>query len=140
MSVSGMIRSSLFSHARARLANHMPNPKCVFEAIAADVAEWQVTTTLVLPSLDEVQETVAKFGKEVQLPRASAVKRKGAPCSKPGFQARNVVAKPAAKAQWSCSGLLSNYKFVSTTWLWRLAAQTPSWLTFRLSAQYYYNM
>ena len=75
------------------LANNRPNPKCVFEAIAVNVAEWQGTTTLLLPSLAEVQDTMVKFDRGVQPPRASAVKRKGAPCSKLGLQARYVAAK-----------------------------------------------
>ena len=98
MSVSVMIRSTLFSHSRARLGVNTPNPKCVFEAIAANVAEWQGNTTLILPSLAEVQETMVKFEREVTPPRASAVKRKGAPCTKIGLQARSVAARQTAKA------------------------------------------
>ena len=41
---------------------------------------------------------MVKFEREVTPPRASAVKRKGAPCTKIGLQARSVAAKQAAKA------------------------------------------
>ena len=80
------------------LANNKPNPTCVFEAIAVNVAEWQGTTTLLLPALAEVQDAMVKFDRAVQPPRTRAVKRKGAPCSNFGLQARSVAARRVAKA------------------------------------------
>ena len=61
MSLSIMMRSSLFSHCRARLAGSTPSPQCVFKAIAAVFAEWQSANTLHFPSLDEVKASVAKL-------------------------------------------------------------------------------
>lgn len=76
ISVSIMIRSCLFSYARAAVAAGTPSPKCVFDATAEVFAEWQATTTLSFPTLEELQAAESKAAAAARTAQETKDKRK----------------------------------------------------------------
>lgn len=80
MSVSIMVRSCLFPHARSRCAAGVPSPRPVFQGIAEVIAQWMSQETLVFPDLSEVMQATP----EMKLPSSIPVAPPEGECSTGG--------------------------------------------------------